>query len=563
MFGAQRAALRSARGDVHRRSGWPTGGSGVLVPAVVGRAASPAAIDTWQRSMGGGDLVLACAAHDLGLRTQHMPTRFLDACLYCMDFNTPRQIFSCHAASAFRGFNRYAIAKRRADNRKVHGAFTFRCSRSYQWPKSLDYLAPELRMRAVQTTLCPPGLSMDAALGSTRGSTSCTDSGGGKSPSGARAGMGVLAPNTSRCDITTWSSDGFGHQLAAALSCKLLALTHPRAYRYVPSRHTELEHGPAGADALFDLLDTLFLDVGGGAPPAQVPPGRYHPNCDGGWRPRKLPACAPNASALTVCDNCYRMFGQWGEPAVAAAAKLVVHELRRRVAAFMWAGDGSVDGARASCPRRPDVCVHMRGMGSPGTSARRQHAAGAPEGASESSRRANHTTTAAASSSGDGAILTTAKAEMQAMHRRSYPQAWWHDAVEAALRERHGVDDPSPPTVGTVRTVLVHTNNDHLANQTFGPWPSGSSSSARADAAPELLRAAWRGRGADVRFMLAGAHTPVLGMLHELIFCCRTLVVSTSALSSVAALATHASATYAHAKADMHFGFPYKNVIRP
>ena len=96
---------------------------------------------------------------------------------------------------------------------------------------------------------------------------------------------------------------------------------------------------------------------------------------------------------------------------------------------------------------------------------------------------------------------------------------------------------------------MVHTNNYHLANQTFGPW--------RAVDADERVEPR---HGEQVRFVMAGTQTPVLGVLHELIFCCKSLVLSTSSLSSVVGLATHAEAVYAHTKSDMHFGFRYQTV---
>ena len=88
--------------------------------------------------------------------------------------------------------------------------------------------------------------------------------------------------------------------------------------------------------------------------------------------------------------------------------------------------------------------------------------------------------------------------------------------------------------------VVVHTNNIGLANATFGPdW----------EAQPAALH-------------VSGPETPLLQMLHELIFCCHTLVVGVSALSSVAALATEAQAVYGRVPHDMHFGFTYRVVPR-
>ena len=57
-----------------------------------------------------------------------------------------------------------------------------------------------------------------------------------------------------------------------------------------------------------------------------------------------------------------------------------------------------------------------------------------------------------------------------------------------------------------------------------------------------------------------GPDVPLLMMMHELIFCCESLVVGTSALSSVIAWARRPRPTVAHAAHDIHLSFPYVTV---
>ena len=180
---------RSAR----RRGGWLTGGSGMLMPgAVVQRiVADSGNIMRWAslgKSCHCGDMPLSCALSDLArsappfmARIAHTPQLFLDSCLYCADFLVPRRILSCHAASAFRSFNRYASDKGPLDSIAVNGSFAFRIDMrrngrsvlpyKYSWPASTvgvhTYLYGPLtlqlsktamvdRMRTVQEDLCPP-----------------------------------------------------------------------------------------------------------------------------------------------------------------------------------------------------------------------------------------------------------------------------------------------------------------------------------------------------------------------------------------------------------------------
>ena len=72
--------------------------------------------------------------------------------------------------------------------------------------------------------------------------------GGGSSSSHIQAALG------GRCGLTTWSRDGFGHQLAAALSCEAWAMANA-SYIYVRSNHTALEHHPSNASTLLGWLN--------------------------------------------------------------------------------------------------------------------------------------------------------------------------------------------------------------------------------------------------------------------------------------------------------------------
>ena len=172
------------KGYFRLKGGWPTGGSGVLVPGPVARKlTNRARIAQWARiakTCRCIDRPLACALGDLGYtRTKHLPHLFLDSCLYCADFLKPRRIISCHAASVFRSHNRYATDKRTTDFRAVNGSFAFRIGAhggkspfKYSWPTlatspktgwAADRTLAQLRnvsvverMRAVQLVLCPP-----------------------------------------------------------------------------------------------------------------------------------------------------------------------------------------------------------------------------------------------------------------------------------------------------------------------------------------------------------------------------------------------------------------------
>ena len=84
----------------------------------------------------------------------------------------------------------------------------------------------------------------------------------------------------------------FGHQLSAALSCEAYALKHP-SFRYVRSRHIELEHSPLEATRLLDFVnfDGGLAAEADAEPPVAVRPTRYHAQCNGDVR--KHPRCQP------------------------------------------------------------------------------------------------------------------------------------------------------------------------------------------------------------------------------------------------------------------------------
>lgn len=188
--------LQASGKYLRRGGGWPTGGSGILLPgAVVRSLAHNPAIPRWAslgKSCRCGDRPLSCALGDLAMaKLTHAPQLFLDSCLYCADFLRPRRILACHAAGAFRNVSRYATDKRFADWKDVNGSFAFRLrwrrsgaqlAYKYTWPTAEDVSADgnargdrallvrlstterAERMRAVQELLCPPTLDPPPSL---------------------------------------------------------------------------------------------------------------------------------------------------------------------------------------------------------------------------------------------------------------------------------------------------------------------------------------------------------------------------------------------------------------
>lgn len=308
---------------------------------------------------------------------------------------------------------------------------------------------------------------------------------GGNTPTLPRASAmhATRHARTSSCELSAWSSDGFGHQLSGLLSCEALAI-YNTTYRFVRTRHIALEHTPVDSDALLEFLNR-------GRDAVDVEPKRYHGVCDGD-KSKKLPRCS--SGQLTVCDNCYRMVDMDKEPHV---KREVAERLRRRLIRAVGA---------PTCARRFDTCVHMRGLGDPGVQ-----------------------------SKPGGLFITPRWAEKDSMRRRTLASSWWHRAIEQAAAERPESQRNSP------LAILLHTNNINMARSVFGP--DGTRQHGRRD---ELIT--------------RDANTSLLAMMHELIFCCDTLIVSISALSSVAALATQARAIYAGIDSNPHFRMRYTKV---
>ena len=218
--------------------------------------------------------------------------------------------------------------------------------------------------------------------------------------------MTVSEAPTAPCTISTWSADGFGHQLLAALSCRALAMVENSTYRYRASRHTELEHGPADEAVLLTMLHEDHEE------PLTVKPAPYFKNCNGlrptgmpvfhgNTNPPARPKCVPGQNV--VCDNCFNM--------VDFSKEFVVHQ---RLAQDLRAqlrrhntGSGGGGGHHArrwqECSRRADVCVHFRVphvVHSGNFTSRAQH--------------------------------TTPMAELMNMKRRMFPHSWWRAAVALA-----------------------------------------------------------------------------------------------------------------------------------
>ena len=138
------------------------------------------------------------------------------------------------------------------------------------------------------------------------------------------------------CNITSWSVDGFGHQLHAILTCQALSLINA-SYRYVPSVHTRVEHGPKSHEQLLAFLN----EVSGPREEAiQVPVkgagGRYM----GRYRTKRCESCDP------ICDMCAPKWAE--EPRVRVA-------LRTRAVATLHR---FIEGFR--CIAADAICVHMR-----------------------------------------------------------------------------------------------------------------------------------------------------------------------------------------------------------
>ena len=163
-----------------------------------------------------------------------------------------------------------------------------------------------------------------------------------------QCGSPVTRAMSPPCSLTSWSSDGFGHQLAAALSCEALALQNT-SYRYRVAEHTMLEHDP-GRRETADLLD--LLNHGSTQPVKVLRKKRYGCGCaaDGRCAP---PACVPGF--VSVCDNCFGTVDMTTPEGEQLRARLAV-SVRRRVK------QRAPGRAGLQCQHRSDVCLHVRTM---------------------------------------------------------------------------------------------------------------------------------------------------------------------------------------------------------
>jgi hypothetical protein len=337
------------------------------------------------------------------------------------------------------------------------------------------------------------------------------------------------------CNITSWSGDGYGHQLSAALSCEALALIAPSRYEYVRSRHTLIEHNPPDADELLD-----FLNTDGGlspsAPSADVDPhAGYHQSCNaekkGAWPPCRN---GHGRGLRVVCDNCWATASDElnlaNQPTVHdELARRVRRRLRHAMRAARAAASTSSHASREHTPSTPlaevdadpmcaaryHVCAHVRGVNN--------------------------------NASGLNAGVTVSLGEHQSVRRRLHPPSWWRRALRLAVSEA------TPPTLSP--SVLVHTNDERLATSYFTHSSSGGSTSALL-AGSDAGADAWT----DARLTVRGPSTPLMRVLADLVFCCDALIIGVSALSSAAALATHARAVYAAGKRNPHFGMAQRVV---
>ena len=302
-----------------------------------------------------------------------------------------------------------------------------------------------------------------------------------------------------RCGLTTWSRDGFGHQLAAALSCEAWAMANA-SYIYVRSNHTALEHRPSDASTLLSWLNRHTGSAAEQHQPLSVPEARYHSNCPKKVSPSGdlvLPACSPGI--ITVCDSCF------GFVAPERAEQL---QIRQRLAAKLQQSvAASFDHGEACLSRRSHVCIHLRGQGDPGPRTTKD--------------------------------ITSMFAERDAARQRQkrYPAAWWHRALTAAASALGSAARRPPEAL----LVSVHTNSKALASTIFGNL------SRLADGTPIQPRTF------DESF-------PLLQLLHELLFCCDALVTSDSSLSWVASLGTRA-VVVASTPSESHIGFHYRHGI--
>ena len=152
--------------------------------------------------------------------------------------------------------------------------------------------------------------------------------------------------SSSWTNITSWSSDGFGHQLMAMLGCQAVALSQNRT-RYIPSVHTRMEHDPPNATLLLGFLSSF-------------PAGREAPAPMADMEKPRFPDCV-QTRGVRVCDHCFgRSFGTLG----CSVAQPMPQRTHATLLHRMHASLRSAFPGR-SCQARNDrlrerLCVHWR-----------------------------------------------------------------------------------------------------------------------------------------------------------------------------------------------------------
>ena len=312
-------------------------------------------------------------------------------------------------------------------------------------------------------------------------------------------------PTESQCQLTSWGQDGFGHQLMAIMSCEAYAMKNA-SYEYVSSNHTALEHSPPDVKGLLRFLNRWHGAGANDEPSRQVRSGiRYHGNCPA----ERPPPCHPGR--LTICDNCFSHIQLRRDARGRAIQQELAERLRKSVAKAV-AGGGS-------CARRSDVCVHFRGVGSPGE------------------KKA-------------GLMVTSMAAERSDVWRRmrARPSPWYLQAIDEATKiaVRSGNAATAHSRVGGALKVTVHTNHLEWAHDIF---------------LAEAMKTNRTLSGKPIELIIADVNTSLLSMLHELLFCCDTFIDGDSALSSLAALGTLAKSVISSKPWNDELGFAYDRVI--
>ena len=147
-----------------------------------------------------------------------------------------------------------------------------------------------------------------------------------------------------RTYITSWSGDGFGHQLMALLSCQAGALSQNRM-SYLPSVHTRLEHDPPNATALLDFLSNF--PAGRDAPSLPIP----------SVEKARFPDCL-QISGVLVCDHCLgRSFGTVGCSVALPMPQHTHATLLQRVHVSLRA---AFPGRSCKAAPAETLCVHWR-----------------------------------------------------------------------------------------------------------------------------------------------------------------------------------------------------------